>query len=132
VPDRWFLRTVAPGVGVAFGSGLDRSSLPTPLLRSHDNGRTWTVDPTFLEAFPDASVIAVTRADGLWIAAGTSGQPNHPDAWISNDLTKWHPLPTSLHGAPGGTLGLVGILGDRIVLLGTAPELDRYYTLSLR
>jgi hypothetical protein len=132
VPDRWFLRTVAPGVAVAFGSGLDHYSLPTPLLRSRDDGRTWTLDPTFLEAFPDASVLTVARTDGLWVAAGTSGQPNHPDAWVSSDLANWYPLPASLYGAPGGTLGLVGVVGDRVVLLGTAPELDRYYTLSLR
>jgi hypothetical protein len=132
VPERWFLRTVAPGAGVAFGDNLDRHGLATPLLRSHDDGRTWSIDPSFLAHDPDASVSTVTRAKGVWIAAGSSGSPNHPDAWISTDLTEWRPLPTSLYGTPGGTLSLIGRIGDRIVLLGTAPELDRYYTFDTR
>jgi hypothetical protein len=132
VPDRWFLATVAPGAGVAFGNNLDRPGLPTPLLRSHDDGHTWTIDPNFLARFPDATVLTVTRADGLWIATGWSGTPNHPDAWVSTDLSAWHALPKSLYGKPGGNLSLIGTIGDRIVLVGTAPELNRYYTLDTR
>jgi hypothetical protein len=132
VPGRWLLQAVAPGARVAFGDNLDRHGLPTPLLRSNDDGRTWSVDPSFLAQFPDATVLTVTRAGGLWIAAGWSGTPNHPDAWVSTDLGQWQALPTSLHGTPGGMLSLVGVVGDRIVLLGTAPELDRYYTLDTR
>jgi hypothetical protein len=132
VPARSFLRTVAPGAGVAFGDNLDRHGLPTPLLRSHDDGHTWAIDPSFLAHFPDASVWTVTRVNGLWIATGSSGSPNHPDAWVSTDLSEWHPLPKSIYGTPGGTLSLVGSVDDRIVLVGTAPELDRYYTLDTR
>ncbi len=130
VPDRLQLRTVAPGATVAFGDSIDVYGRPTPLLRSGDHGHTWTVDPAFLTQFPDAQALSVTRTRGLWVAAGTSGKPNHPDAWVSTDPTHWQALPAALHGTPGGTLGLIGALGDKIVLLGTAPELDRYYTLD--
>jgi hypothetical protein len=129
VPDRLELRTVAPGVTVAFGDSIDVYGRPTPMLRSRDHGHTWAVDSAFLTQFPDARVLTVTRAHGLWIAAGWSGNPNHPAAWVSTDLTHWHALPALLHGTPGGTLGLIGVLRHKIVLLGTAPELDRYYTL---
>ncbi|HXY91196.1 MAG TPA: hypothetical protein VEP49_01850 [Acidimicrobiia bacterium] len=132
VPDRLLLRTVAPRASVAFGESVDRGGLPTPLLRSDDDGRTWTVDRAFLDAAPGATVLTVTRTGGLWVAAGTSGSPNHPDAWVSTDLTRWHRLPESLYGGPGGTLGLVGVAGKRLVILGTAPELDRFYTLDAR
>jgi len=86
--------------------------------------------PCLRTVAPGANVATVTRTHGSWIATGSSGDPNHPDAWVSTDLTDWHALPKPLYGPPGGTLSLVGALGDRIVLLGTAPELDRYYTLD--
>ena len=130
LPDRLQLRTVAPGASVAFGEALDLHGRPTPLLRSSDHGHTWTVAPVFLTQFPDARVLTVTRTRGLWIAAGTSGSPNRPTAWVSTDLTHWQALPASLYGTPGGTLSIIGTLRDHIVLLGSAPELDRYYTLN--
>ena len=130
VPDRLELRTVAAGATVAFGDSIDVYGRPTPLLRSRDHGHTWTADPAFLTQFPDAQVLTVTRTRGLWVAAGTSGNPNHPDAWVSTDLTHWHALPAALHGAPGGTLSIISTLRHKIVLVGTAPELDRYYTLD--
>jgi hypothetical protein len=100
------------------------------MLRSRDRGHTWAVDSAFLTQFPDARVLTVTRAHGLWVAAGWSGNPNHPAAWVSTNLIHWHALPASLYGTPGGTLGLIGVLRHKIVLLGTAPELDRFYTLT--
>jgi len=130
VPDRLELRTVAPGATVAFGDSLDVYGQPTPMLRSLDHGHTWTMDPTFLTQFPDARVLTLTRTRGLWVGAGTSGTPNHPAAWVSTDLTNWQAMPASLDGTPGGTLSIIGALGTKIVLLGTAPELDRFYTLE--
>jgi hypothetical protein len=130
VPDRSYLLTVAPGVAVAFGDNLDRHGVPTPLLRSRDNGNTWTVDPRFLMQFPGARVSTVTRANDLWLATGWSGAPNHPDAWVSRDLTNWQALPRALYGKPGGVLDLIAVVGDRAVLIGSAPELDRFYTLD--
>ena len=35
-------------------------------------------------------------------------------------------MPASLRGEPGGTLQLTAEVDGRIVVLGTAPELDRY------
>ena len=70
----------------------------------------------------------VTRGAHRWIAAGYSGIPNHVDAWISTDLHTWEPLPETLHGGAGGTLSLIAEVDGRVVLVGTAPELDRYYT----
>lgn len=127
VPDRFHLGSVAPGAELAIGSNIDRHDVPTPLLRSDDNGRSWRADAAFLEQFPGAWAWTMSRAAGLWVAAGASGSPNHPDAWVSRDGAGWESLPVSLHGTPGGTLSLIGAAGDRVVLIGTAPELDRYY-----
>ena len=131
VPGRLGLQTVADGATVAFGQRLDVHGQPTPLLLGRDHGRTWTEAPRFLARFPSATVSTVQQTNGTWVAAGASGRPNHPDVWLSTDRTTWHALPTELRGTPGGTLDLVGVIGAEIVLLGTAPELDRYYTLQL-
>ena len=40
-------------------------------------------------------------------------------------------MPASLYGGAGGTLSLAASVGNRIVLIGTAPELDRYYALDV-
>ena len=74
--------------------------------------------------------LTLTHTRGLWVGAGTAGTPNHPAAWVSTDLTNWQAMPASLDGTPGGTLSIIGALGTKIVLLGTAPELDRFYTLE--
>ena len=132
VPDRLGLQTVADDAGVAFGDPVDVHGRPTPLLLSSDHGRTWTEAPQFLARFPSATVLTVQQTEGIWIAAGASGRPNHPDVWLSTDLTNWRALPSELRAPPGGVLDLVGSIGTKIVLLGTAPELDRYYTLRLR
>jgi hypothetical protein len=131
-PDRFFLSSVAPGASAALAGNFDRHGVPTPLLRSTDEARTWKPDGHFLADFPDAWGWTITRADGRWIAAGASGVPNHPDAWISRDLRTWIRLPKSLYGSPGGTLSLVAELHGRIVMIGTAPELDRYYLYDTR
>lgn len=130
VPDPLYFTTVAAGGSLAFGEPGDPHGQPTPLLRIADARMKWFVDPTFLSQFPDAHVRNVDRVGDLWVATGSSGAPNHPDAWVSADGTTWRSMPPSLYGAPGGTLGLVGSVGDRIVLIGTAPELDRYYTVD--
>lgn len=131
-PSRVYPSSVAPGADLAVGSNIDRHGVPTPLLRSGDGGRSWTSDDSFLAQFPDAWVWSIDRAAGLWVGAGTSGEPNHPDAWVSAEDGVWHRLPEQLYGPPGGTLSLVAATGDEIVLIGTAPELDRYYVLDAR
>lgn len=131
LPTGAYLLSVAPRATAALGDSFDVHGQPTPLLRSTDAGRTWTVDDSLLTAFPDAHGGAVTRAAGRWVVAGTSGVPNHPDAWISDDLRTWTALPERLHGAPGGVLSLVASSRGTVVLFGTAPELDRFYVLDL-
>jgi hypothetical protein len=131
LPGRLYLQSVAPDAAVAFGANLDRDGVPTPLLRSADHGHTWSVDPGFLTVFPGAVVQTVHRTGAVWVATGTSGSPNHPDAWISRDGHRWSALPHSLYGAPGGILSLAAVVHGRAVLMGGAPELDRYYVMRL-
>jgi hypothetical protein len=124
--------TVAPGATIAFGENKLKHGQPTPLLlRIADRGQAWAVENTFLEQFPTARVLNVIRERDLWVASGWSGAKNHPDAWVSADGSSWRSLPRSLYGEPGGTLSLAGAVGGRIVFFGTAPELDRYYTLDV-
>jgi hypothetical protein len=137
VPEPFSLGTVAWGDNIAFGENVLKHGQPTPLLRRADGRQTWFVDPTFLAEFPDARVMNVTKSDNLWIASGTSGSPHHPDAWISADGETWQSMPSSLYGSPDGattidssTLSLAASIGNRIVMFGTTPELDRYYTLD--
>jgi hypothetical protein len=129
-PEPFFLRSVvAPGATLAFGEDR-KGEQPTPLLRRADGRQTWFVDPTFLARFPGARVQNVTREGDLWVATGWSDSLNHPDAWVSTDGITWRSMPSALYGPPGGTLSLAASVGNRVVLLGTAPELDRYYTLD--
>jgi hypothetical protein len=130
VPEPYLLQTVAPGATISFGDNKLKHGQPTPLLLGAvDRADTWVADPTFLEQFPDARVLNVTRAEDLFVASGWSSTPNHPDAWISADGgSSWQSLPPSLYGTPGGTLSMAGSVDGRVVLFGTAPELGRYYT----
>jgi hypothetical protein len=137
VPKPFSLETIAPGDTLAFGENQLTHGQPTPLLRRADGQQTWFVDPTFLAQFPDARVRNVTRWDDLWIAAGTSGSPNHPDAWVSLDGITWRSMPASVYGSSDGAgtvdsswLSLAASVGGRVVLFGTTPELDRYYTID--
>ncbi len=127
VPGRLYLASVAPGAAVAIGENLDRTDVPKPLLRSSDGGHKWVEDRRFLQEFPNASTWSINRVGRLLVAAGTSGTPNHPDAWVSRDARGWQAMPDALHGATGGSLSLVAGLNGRIVMVGTPPELDRYY-----
>ena len=129
VPSPYFLTAVAPGAALAVGSDGNHTT-PAPLLRSRDAGRTWTIDTRFLDQFPDAVGLAVGRYDGVSIIAGFAGQPNHVDAWASTDETNWHPLPAALKATPGGILRLTASIGNTIVVMGSAPELDHYFTLD--
>ena len=134
IPDRLYLGdgSVAAGVSLAAGQSIDRYDVPTPLLRSGDQGRTWVEDPTFLRSFPTASVLTIVRAGTLWIATGTSGSPNHPDAWVSRDTHSWEALPPSLYVTTGGMPNLAAALKGRVVILAGAPALDRYYVYDNR
>jgi hypothetical protein len=52
------------------------------------------------------------------------------DAWIASDRETWTPLPDELYGGAGGTLSLVAAVDGRVVVVGTAGELDRYYLVT--
>jgi hypothetical protein len=133
VPEHSYVSSVARGATTAIAENLDRHGQPTPLLRSRDGGRTWSEDARFLATFADARVASISRAGGVWVgagASGASGAPNHVDAWISSDLETWTPLPAELYGGAGGTLSLVAAVDGRVVVAGTAGELDRYYTID--
>ncbi len=137
IPDALELGTVAPGGGLAFGENAQTPGQPTPLLlRSAERTHAWIVEPTFLEQFPGARILNVTRDGDVFVATGWSGSPRHPDAWISTDGGSiWQSLPPALYGAPGSTLSLAGTAGDRIVMLGSPYRtdrayVDRYYTLE--
>ena len=136
VPGRSYVSSVARGATTAVAENLDRHAQPTPLLRSTDGGRTWREDTNFLATFADARVASINRAGGLWVGAGASGTsdpsgaPNHVDVWISSDLETWTPLPNELYGGAGGILSLVAAVDGRVVVVGTAGELDRYYTID--
>jgi hypothetical protein len=119
------LSQVAPGATLAFGDHGAEHGLPTPLLESQDGGDNWTEDTSFLDRYPDAHVLGVDRLEGRWVAAGWAD--DHPDVWTSADGKTWQPLPRQLRGGPGGTLQLIAAVRGHTVVLGTAPELDRFY-----
>ncbi|MCU1461745.1 MAG: hypothetical protein JWO37_1820 [Acidimicrobiales bacterium] len=128
-PDRMYPQSIT-GDGRFAIAGNFVTNPPTPLLRSDDSGMHWVIDPGLLGAYPDARASTIARAAGLRVAAGTSGTPNHVDGWVSADGHPWTELPPGLRGGPGGVLSLIGEVGGRIVIVGTAPELDRYYTVD--
>jgi hypothetical protein len=131
LPDRTYLGSVADGGDIALGFSFDRHDEPTPLLRADAARQRFVVVPGLPADAPKASGWTVQRLRDLWVVAGWSDQPNqHPAAWVSRDLVHWDALPKRLEGAPGGVLSLVARVGRRIVVLGTAPELDRFYTLT--
>ena len=129
LPESYILQEIAAGTSLAIGAE-PISGGPTPLLRSEDSGRSWQIDSSLLDQYPGAVARTISRHDGLWVIAGFSGEPNRPDAWISTDAVIWHGLPTSLAKSPGGTLQLVAGIENHIIMMGTAPEFDRYYALD--
>ena len=127
VPDRMYPLSISNFARLSVAANFD-THRPTPVLQSNDRGQHWTLDPGLLSQFPDAYATKIAAAAGVWVASGTSGTPNHVDAWASADGHRWSQLPSKLRGGPGGILNLIGEVGGTIVLFGTAPELDRYYT----
>lgn len=116
---------------VAIGARQDGTHVtPTPLLRSADGGHTWTEDTTFLDQFPDA--VGVTISDGADAStiAGFSGDPSHTDMWVSTEASRWHALPERFKAQPGGILSLTATFGTTTVVMGSAPELDHYFTVD--
>lgn len=137
MPPQAYLTSVAPDAPLAVAWSHVRHLEPTPLLQSSASGATWTEVPSFLATAPDAWAWTVRQFGDLTVVAGAVDPPTRTQAWVSRDLVQWETIPEELlytatetrpRTLDGGTLSLVASVGDRIVLLGTAPELDRFYT----
>lgn len=133
VPKPYYPANVAAGAALALGENLDRDGQPTPLMRSDDQGRTWRVDPSLLDAFPHAAGQVIAHVDGTWVVAGATRATGAPDdqvadAWVSPDTGTWRTMPSSLRGPGNSYLALVAPVGSRLVLAG--PVLDRIYVLD--
>jgi hypothetical protein len=104
------------------------------LLRSSDHGRTWSEDAAFRATFPSAVAWAIRHDRSGWMMAGFSGGPGtqRVDAWASPDGSNWSAMPRSLNQTPGGTLALVESVRSTTVIMGGAPELDRYFVIDRR
>jgi hypothetical protein len=133
VPAPYELRAVAPGASLAVAIDPAAShTAPTPLLRSSDHGRTWSENPTLHVAYPAAVGWGINRDAAGWVIAGSAGDPNHADAWISPDTVNWQSIPEPLKRAPGGTLQFIASIGSTTVIMGSAPELDRFFVVDHR
>ena len=137
VPDRSSVSSVARGATTAVVENLDRHGQPTPLLRSTDGGRTWNEDAHFLATFADA---ARSRRSTVPVVSGSGPARPVPRTHRALRVT-WTPgsrrisrpgrrFPAELYGGAGGTLSLVAAVDGRVVVVGTAGELDRYYTID--
>jgi hypothetical protein len=133
VPAPYALSVVAPGASLAVGVNPAAShTAPTALLRSSDHGRTWTEDRDFHVDYPLAVGWGISRDGAGWVIAGFAGDPNHVDAWLSPDTTNWQSMPEPFKRTPGGTLRLIASIGPTTVIMGSAPELDRFFVVDHR
>jgi hypothetical protein len=129
LPPGYYLQSATHEIAIA--ARVDGTHVtPTPLLRSADGGHTWTEDTTFLDQFPDAVGTTISRGADATIIAGFSGDPNHTDMWVSTEPSTWHALPTAFKAQPGGVLSFTATTGTTTVVMGSAPELDRYFTVD--
>ena len=89
-PDPYSLTSVARGAALAVGESLERHAA-TVILRSADNGRSWTQDPTF--RFPHAWAFTATRSGDLDTITGTDvnqgSEPGPSRVWISKPHGPW-------------------------------------------
>ncbi len=117
------LRAVADGAAVA--AGYERSgpyTSPTPLLRSTDDGLTWTTDPSFLAAAPDATGWVVEVVGDTVVVGGSENGSARPAAWASTGADSWVGLPAALtEGQEGGGMRLVASVGSTIVMIAGGP-----------
>ncbi len=130
IPNSHIVASVARGAELAVGA-VPRTGVPTSLLQGDGTGLRWSIDSSLLDEHSDAVAFTIGQYGDHTVVAGHSGDPNHPDAWLTSDDASWTAMPGSLHGGPGGILNLIAKIDDRVILAGTAPELDRYYTIDL-
>jgi hypothetical protein len=141
LPAETYVQSVAPDASFAIAWSNLRHLDPTPLLRFSGGGEPTTEVTSFLATQPDAWAWTAQRFGDLTVVAGATDPPTRTQAWVSQDLERWETIPEELlaTAAPtrprvldGGTLSLVAEVDGRLVLLGTAAELDRFYTLTIR
>jgi hypothetical protein len=135
-PDASFTVPSSNPGAIAAGAALAVRDLPgahqagatarSDLLRSDDEGRTWQVDAAFAEQFPGVYLATATQLDGVSVLAGYDAQGS-PGAWVSVDGTAWQEIPEGLRRPVGGMLALAADVDGRVVILGAAPELNRFY-----
>ena len=141
-PGRYALQFVTPGAALAVGADIDRPGVRTPALRSADGGRTWHEDSVFGARFPTAWAWTAASAAGLDVVAGTRTDANLPAVWLSNGDSAWTSGPvesqppkiptTSIpYIPPKGSVSLVASIDNRIVIMGLAADLDRYYVFDV-
>jgi hypothetical protein len=115
--------SIARGAALAVAESLE-SHTDRRVLRSNDEGRTWVVDESFTGAFPTSAF----QFGDLQLVTGADRQ-SRPTAWVATP-SGWDASPEDLRGPPGGVLILAQEVDGRIVVFGTAPELDRFYVLA--
>jgi hypothetical protein len=119
--------TVSPADGLEIA--IQRGPGPGPggsFVVSDDGGRSWQVDRDFVDRFPDAQPTDVARLRSGYLVMGFDADSS-PGAWVSADRHTWVPIPSGLR-PPGGLLALAAEVDDRMIVFGTAPELEAFYT----
>jgi hypothetical protein len=125
LPDDRFPVSIAGWGTFAVGQSFQRHDAQQ-LLRSTDGGFTWEVDEAFDGAFPDQTLRTALRYGPLDVVTGAD-ETNRPNAWVRMSDGPWQAMPADHRGDPGGILDLVAVVDGHAVVLGTAPELDRFY-----
>jgi hypothetical protein len=125
VPDDRYPVSIAGWGTFAVGQSYLRHDAQQ-LLDSSDGGQTWEVAAEFDTAFPGQILRTARRYGPLDVVAGAD-ETNRPNAWVRISDGPWRPMPAAERGTPGGILDLIAIVDGHAVVLGTAPELDRFY-----
>lgn len=124
-PEDLYPASIAPGATVAAARGFENQA-DSAVLRSDDEGRSWRRDEAFDEAFPGVDLATVARFGTTSVLGGFDAQGS-PGAWVSIDDGPWTEIPVALRRPVGGMLSLVAEVDGQIVVLGGAPELNRFY-----
>ena len=133
VPPGYVIVDVAPDGVTAVGDPVLVHGQPTPLLRSADNGVTWTIDGRFAVQYPDARARQITTVGSMLIGSGYSGDVTKalPGAWYSTDGEHWQTLPDSLVTTVTGALDIIGAISGRVVMASADVRGKSIYLLTV-